>query len=146
MTSGDPNQVFTIVIGNTVAEMQSVVDLAENFGLHHSLPRRIVNDLNVCLDELICNTISYGYDDQEKHDIAVGLAFDGEVVRAEIRDDGRPFDPRQAAPADLDQKVRASQVGGLGLHFVKSLMDEISYTRLGQHNVVKIGKRVRAQD
>ena len=57
MTSGDPNQVFTIVIDNTVAEMQSVVDLVENFGLHHSLPRRIVNDLNVCLDELISNTI-----------------------------------------------------------------------------------------
>jgi anti-sigma regulatory factor (Ser/Thr protein kinase) len=141
MSSG--GREFTIVIGNSIAEVQSIVDLVEGFALHHSLPQRVVDDLNVCLDELISNTISYGYDDQEKHDITVGLAFDGVVASAEIRDDGRPFDPRQAAPANLDQNVRASQVGGLGLHFVKSLMDEISYMRVGQHNIVKIGKRVR---
>jgi sigma-B regulation protein RsbU (phosphoserine phosphatase) len=108
MSSG--GREFTIVIGNSIAEVQSIVDLVEGFALHHSLPQRVVNDLNVCLDELISNTISYGYDDQEKHDITVGLAFDGVVASAEIRDDGRPFDPRQAAPANLDQNVAGLKV------------------------------------
>jgi anti-sigma regulatory factor (Ser/Thr protein kinase) len=143
MSSSGPDKVFSVVIGNTIAEMQNVVDLVEDFASRHSLPQRTVNDLNICLDELINNTISYGYDDQARHDIAVELAFAEGILSAEIRDDAQPFDPRQTRPANLDQNAQSRQIGGLGLHFVKSLMDDISYSRIGQHNVVRIAKRVQ---
>jgi serine/threonine-protein kinase RsbW/sigma-B regulation protein RsbU (phosphoserine phosphatase) len=144
MSSTGKDKVFRAVIGNTIAEMQSVVDLVEQFATHHSLPQRLTNDLNICLDELIKNTISYGYEDDRKREIAVELSFDGTTVSAEIRDDGRPFDPRQAKPPPAGEGPRSRQIGGLGLHFVKSLMDEIHYMRLGDHNVVQIVKRSRA--
>jgi serine/threonine-protein kinase RsbW len=143
MSSTDPDRTFSLVIGNAIAEMQKVVDLVDCFGAHHALPQRVINDLNVCLDELINNTISYGYEDRDAHSIAIKLSLDADVLSAEIRDDGKPFDPRQAAPAVLDESLQSRQIGGLGLHFVKSLMDEISYTRVGHNNVVKISKRLR---
>jgi sigma-B regulation protein RsbU (phosphoserine phosphatase) len=142
MSPGDSDKVFSVVIGNTIAEMQKVVDLVEGFGAHHLLPQKLLNELNVCLDELINNTISYGYDDQDRHNIAVKLEFTGGVLSAEICDDGRPFDPREAAPVIFDENVQSPPIGGLGLHFIKSLMDDISYARIVQKNVVKIAKKV----
>jgi anti-sigma regulatory factor (Ser/Thr protein kinase) len=142
MTGGDPRKAFSIVIGNTIAEMPKVVDLVEAFGAHHSLPQQTINALNICLDELINNTISYGYDDNDKHDIAVELGFAGGVLTAQVRDDGRPFDPRNAASAVTDGNAQSRPIGGLGLHFVKTMMDEIRYSRVGTSNVVTIEKRV----
>jgi anti-sigma regulatory factor (Ser/Thr protein kinase) len=143
MTAGDPQKAFSIVIGNAIAEMPKIVDLVEAFGAHHSLPQQTINALNICLDELINNTISYGYDDSDKHDIAVELGFIDGVLTAQVRDDGRPFDPRGAAPALTDGSAQSRPIGGLGLHFVKTLMDEIKYSRIGATNLVTIEKRIQ---
>ena len=136
--SAGSSRTAAIAIGNKIAEMARIADFVERFGADHAIPQRVIDNLNVCLDELINNTISYGYRDQEAHEIEIELMLVGDAVVAEIRDDGAPFDPRQAAPAALDGRI-----GGLGLHFVKSLMDELDYVRVGRHNVVKITKRLR---
>ena len=139
MSSADPGSKVSIAIGNTIAEMAKVVDLVDRFGAAHHIPQAISNDLNLCLDELLNNTISYGYDDKERHSIVVTLSLtDGRLI-AEIQDDGKPFDPRQAAPAPRGT-LQSRKIGGLGIHFVKTLMDEVGYMRVGRQNVVTIAK------
>jgi anti-sigma regulatory factor (Ser/Thr protein kinase) len=140
MSSTASGKTVSIVIGNSIADMTRVADLVDRFGADHAIPQRAIIDLNVCLDELINNTISYGYEDQELHDIAVTLSLDGDELSAEIRDDATPFDPRQAAPAAPAD--RSEKIGGLGLHFVNALMDKVDYLRIGRQNVVKIAKRI----
>jgi serine/threonine-protein kinase RsbW len=143
MTSAAPAKKFSLVIGNTIAEMTKVAEFIEQFGTAHDIPQAIVNDLNLCLDELLNNTISYGYDDKAPHSIVVELALTDSLLIAEIKDDGTPFDPREATPAAIDNTLQSRKVGGLGLQFVKALMDDISYERIGRLNVVKIAKRLR---
>ncbi len=127
-----------IVIGNSIADMAKVADLVDRFGAEHTIPQRAVINMNVCLDELLNNTISYGYTDQNAHDITVELSLAGNtLLSAEISDDAMPFDPREAAPPSFD-----GTIGGLGVHFVRTLMDEIAYARVGDRNVVKITKRL----
>ena len=79
-----------LVIGNTVAEMVKVVEFVEKFGAAHGIPQAAINDLNVCLDELLNNTISYGYDDEVPHSIAVDLTLAADLLIAGIEDDGKP--------------------------------------------------------
>jgi serine/threonine-protein kinase RsbW len=132
-----------LVIGNTVAEMAEVIEFVEKFGAAHGIPQAAVNDLNVCLDELLNNTISYGYDDQAPHSIAVDLTLAADLLIADIEDDGKPFDPRQGTPKPSSGPIQSRAVGGLGLLFVKTLMDEVGYTRMGQNNVVRLVKKLR---
>jgi anti-sigma regulatory factor (Ser/Thr protein kinase) len=145
MNSTAPSRKISIVIGNTIAEMQNVVDSVDRFGTAHHIPQTIINDLNVCLDELLNNTISYAYEDQEPHSIVVSLSFADGLLIAEIQDDGKPFDPRTATFAAPDGTLQSRGIGGLGIHFVKTLMDEIGYMRVGRHNMVKIVKRLRGE-
>ena len=122
--------------------MERVVARVEAFGRDNDLPRTVVNDLNVALDEVLNNVISYGYSDSAGHTIAVELSFDGAQVIAVVTDDGTPFDPLQVAPPTLGSELQARRAGGLGVHFVRNLMDQFSYSRLGRHNQLTLRKRV----
>jgi len=138
--STDRGSSASITIDNAIDEMAKVVDLVEAFGAAHDIPQAIRNDLNLCLDELLNNTISYGYDDEGHHGIVVTLSLTDGRLMAQIQDDARPFDPRQATPVP-EGSLRSRQVGGVGLHFVKTLMDEVGYVRVGPRNVVTIAKK-----
>ena len=122
--------------------MARVVTRVEAFGEEHDLPRSIVNDLNVVLDEALNNVISYAYADTANHPIAVELSFDGTQVTVVVTDDGVPFDPLQSTPSTLDPDVKARRVGGLGIHFMRSLMDQCRYSRTNGRNILTLTKRV----
>jgi serine/threonine-protein kinase RsbW len=134
-----------LVIGNIIAEMEKVVDFVDRFGAARAIPQAVINDLNLCLDELLNNTISYGYEDQGSHSIEIDLSVENDLLIAKIQDDAIPFDPRKAAFAVPDGTLQTRRIGGLGVHFVKTLMDELGYMRVGRHNVVTITKKLRGR-
>ena len=109
--------------------MGRVVTRVEAFGEEHDLPRSIVNDLNVVLDEALNNVISYAYADTADHPIAVELSFDGTQVTVVVTDDGVPFDPLQSTPSTLDPDVKTRRVGGLGIHFMRSRIPSCGWPR-----------------
>jgi serine/threonine-protein kinase RsbW len=131
-----------IRIANRIEEMQLVANKVEAFGRDHGLPQSAVNDLNVALDEVITNVISYGYTDAADHAIEVALSYDGTDVTVIVTDDGKPFDPLQAPPPKLGASLKTRRVGGLGIHFVRSLMDQCSYSRSNGRNELTLRKRV----
>jgi anti-sigma regulatory factor (Ser/Thr protein kinase) len=146
MTSAQPPRKNAIVIANTITEMAKVVDFVDRFGVAHRIPADVSNALNLCLDELLNNTISYGYTDRNTHDIRVELTIANGVLTAEITDDGLPFDPTKARLVIPDQKLQARRPGGLGIHFVKALMDELRYARKGKFNIVRISRKLGRKD
>lgn len=131
-------------IPNRRGDIARVAAVAECFGAEHKIPGAIVNDLNVALDEVLTNIMSYGYAPDERAEILVRLTTtEGEII-AEIEDCGRPFDPLQVPPPDMSKPLRDRNVGGLGIHFIKSLMDDVSYQRIEERNVLRLSKRLKA--
>lgn len=124
--------------------MEKVVALVEQFGAAHNIPNQIINDLNLCLDEILNNTISYGYDDSDSDCIRVALTLVDGVVTVEIVDNGKPFDPRQSTPPDSSHTLRERKLGGVGLHFVQALMDKVDYVRKEGCNHLKLHKNLQA--
>jgi serine/threonine-protein kinase RsbW len=107
--------------------------MVESFGACHKFSNSVIVALNVSLDEIINNIISYSYDDSGRHDIKVRLAIGSGGVEAIVEDDGKPFDPLAVAtPRPRSQ----TEVGGVGLHFVRSLMDQLEYSR--QHGINRL--------
>jgi anti-sigma regulatory factor (Ser/Thr protein kinase) len=132
----------SIRIANRIEEMKLVANRVEAFGKDNGLPQSAVNDLNVALDEIIMNVISYGYSDAADHTIEVALSYDGADVTAVVTDDGKPFDPLRAPPPNLGTSLKTRRVGGLGIHFVRNLMDQCSYSRSNGRNALTLRKRV----
>ncbi|MEO3386231.1 ATP-binding protein [Mesorhizobium sp. CAU 1741] len=94
----------------------------------------------VALDEIVSNIAKYAHTDDKLHLIDVRLSIVRERVVTEIEDDGVAFDPLQSAEPDLDISVEDRQIGGLGIHLVKNLMDDVAYRRDGTRNRLTLTK------
>jgi anti-sigma regulatory factor (Ser/Thr protein kinase) len=129
-------------IANRWEEMPDIVAMVERFGAEHACPGHVINDVNVVLDEVLSNIISYGYEDGEQSDILVRLDYRPGEVLVEVEDAGKPFDPLKAPPPDLGVPLEARQVGGLGIHFMKSLMDDVAYARVDGKNRLRLRKKL----
>ena len=127
---------------NDLAALTDMAERVEAFGEAQSLPANVVNALNVVLDEAVSNAINYGYDAGARGEIVVRLRHRPDGVTVEVEDDGRPYDPLQTPPPDLTLSLEERPIGGLGVHLIRSLMDEVSYARVGGRNVLKMAKNL----
>src|SRR5262249_40084698 len=103
---------LTISIVNDVAELPRAAEAVEGFCEERAIAAPCVFALNVALEELLSNTIFYGFDDAATHSITIALRHDGDAVTVELSDDARPFDPREAPPPDLDASLEDRPIGG----------------------------------
>jgi sigma-B regulation protein RsbU (phosphoserine phosphatase) len=124
-----------LTIANQLAEIdrvnQTFRGFAEEHGIQSSKP-----PWSIMFDELLNNIISYGFDDDGEHTIDIRVVIEETKVEVTIADDGIPFDPFSIAEPDTGLSIEERGVGGLGIHLVRNLMDEVSYERVGDRNVV----------
>jgi len=135
-------QRLELRIASDLAELSRVANSIDEFCANLAIPASCTFKLNVALEELLTNTISYGYDDGKIHQIALSVVRQGNTLVTEISDDARPYDPLQAPPPDLDSAIEDRAIGGLGVHLVKTLMDEVTYAYEGGRNRVTLRKRI----
>lgn len=119
----------------------------EAFGEEHGLPMKVVFHLTLVLDELITNIISYGYADFDEHPIDVGIDLDDETITIRIEDDSEPFNILEAPDPELETPLeeRDRPIGGMGIHLVKNMVDDIEYTREDDKNVLLLKKKFSTQ-
>ena len=111
-----------------------------------SFPAPLAMSLNLALEEWVVNVISYAYADAAAHTIELRLWRGPDRLRIEIEDDGRPFDPTAQAAPDTDAPLELRKIGGLGIHFIRKTVDEMSYHRRDNHNLLILVKRLPAGD
>jgi serine/threonine-protein kinase RsbW len=134
---------ITIRISATVHEIERLNRLIRQFGELHDLPGRALYSVNLALDEVVSNIVLYGYEDSNDDPIVVRLEVRGAELMASVEDSGREFDPLSLPTPDLSAPLEDRQVGGLGIHLMRSLMDGVEYRRHGDKNILSMRKRVR---
>jgi anti-sigma regulatory factor (Ser/Thr protein kinase) len=135
-------QVLSAVLVNQLSEIARLGELAARFGEANRISTDDVLAINLVLDEVVINVVKYAFTDGQEHQIPVRLAREGNVVTIRVDDDGRPFNPLEAPPPNLDLPIEERPIGGLGIHIVKSTCDGIEYRREGGRNILTMTKTV----
>ncbi len=125
---------------NNLAELSTLCEKLEGIGEALGLSRRSLFEVNLALDELFTNIISYGFGDQSEHIIQVCISADNNLLTVVLEDDGIPFNPVERLSPELPCDLEECKVGGLGIHLVKNLVDEVAYSRSGDKNVLTLKK------
>jgi sigma-B regulation protein RsbU (phosphoserine phosphatase) len=134
--------VQELTLANRLSEVERLISALARFGQDHRLPEYDVQAVTLALDEVITNTISYGYNDQVLHEIRVRLTLANSRLSAEVEDDARPFNPLTVPQPDLTSPLETRSVGGLGVHLMRSLMDQVDYRRESGRNRLIMSKRL----
>lgn len=131
-----------IIIGNQLDQIAVLAEALERLSDEWNIPMGVTLNLNLVLEELVSNIIFYGYDDTNQHIINILLSFDNDTMKMRIEDDGKEFNPLLYAEADINLSIEDRKIGGLGIFFVRKMMDEIHYERRSNKNILTMSKRI----
>ena len=134
----NPKESCQYVVNNSVKDISTLLDKISILCQDWKIPSDICNRVKIVAEELIVNTINYGYSDTFQHAIILNLVNGANSITLEIIDDGNEFNPIFNESADVESKISERKIGGLGIHLVKNLTDSFTYRREGEKNITKI--------
>lgn len=135
---------LVINLTNNLSEIPRVLDAIGEFldGFPHDGSARF--DVSLAVEELLSNIIRYAYPQGETHMIGVTLSVEDEAVHCRLVDSGQAFDPLSVPEPDFDADLDERKVGGLGVHFVRQMMQDLRYDRIDGQNVIHMSRTLDA--
>ncbi|MEK9727982.1 MAG: ATP-binding protein, partial [Candidatus Margulisiibacteriota bacterium] len=132
---------LVISLKNDIKELLKLQYIIQQFSVQHDLEDKIEKTINLVLEELISNIIYHGYTNHESHTLFIKINLDETHIRIEIQDNASAFNPITDAPK-IDTNIIDSdrEVGGLGIHIIKNMVDELTYLRKDNKNHLTIVK------
>lgn len=127
-----------------LSEIPRLLDWAAGRCAAAGVAGEVAMKLALALEEAVANVINHGLPGSPPpHRLAVRLEINADNVAAEVIDNGRPFDPTGIPDPDLTSPLEERQLGGLGIHLMRELMDGIAYCRAGDSNLLRMYKARR---
>ena len=139
------DESLEVSLANELREIAGVAAQIDEFCAAHDL-QHVAYAVNLAIDEILTNTISYGYEDDERHQIEIIVRVEAEALVVAIVDDSMPFDLALAPERDLEASLEDTPLGGLGLFLVHQMMDSVEYRREEGCNVVTLVKNTEQGD
>ena len=127
-----------VKIETRVEELNRIASVVEEMGEKERWPPDLVFKVNLILEELCLNIINYGHTGG-LHEIDITLTSTEDALTIDVMDDGMPFDPISDAPTpDVNAPMEDRGIGGLGVHLVQAMTDEMHYRRVRDTNQVTL--------
>lgn len=101
--------------------------------------------IQLACDEACTNIIEHAYGGEDIGDIQVSWQNDQGAFIIKLQDNGRPFAPKEIKPPsipDAEDDLSELKVGGLGLHFMRTLMDEVKFSFNAEGNQLLMVKYI----
>jgi serine/threonine-protein kinase RsbW len=127
-------------IKNEISEIRKLAEAIIAFGEENHLSAQVIFDAHLALEEVVINIISYGFDDENEHQIFVNFDLAGRELILEVQDEAPPFNPLEVPMPDLKTPVEEREIGGLGIYLVRQIMDKVEYRRENDRNILIMKK------
>ena len=105
-----------------------------------NIPMELSMAVNLALEEIVANVRLYAYPNNRNGRVLVESWRSAGKFHFAITDSGVEFDPTVQAEADTTLSAEEREIGGLGIHLVRQLMDKISYHRVDGNNILIMEK------
>ena len=131
---------YTLTLKNDLADLEKLQSFLEEIRQALVFSKKCLFETNLALEELFSNVLSYGFNNHTDHLIKITISAAQGVLNIRVEDDGKPFNPLKAKEPTLQYGIDNCALGGLGIHLVKQLMDDIRYKRFLNRNVLTMKK------
>jgi len=132
----------TIILTNQITQLDVLAGALESVAENWEIPPALTLNLNLVLEELVTNIIFYGFTDTNEHTIRIHLTLETTDLTIVVTDDAIAFNPLQAAEPDINQALEERAIGGLGIHLVRKIMDDVCYERVDEKNILTLKKSI----
>jgi anti-sigma regulatory factor (Ser/Thr protein kinase) len=134
-------KALKINLTKNISDLNMLVTKLEQFFEENNISS-ISMPMTLILEELFTNTITHGASDGREVFIEVNLGIDKDELIMTYKDNGMPFNVLDLPEPDLTTSIENREVGGLGVHYVKTLTDSVEYEYVEKQNVLKMKKKL----
>ncbi|MBE6471085.1 MAG: ATP-binding protein [Coriobacteriaceae bacterium] len=133
----------SITVSATDSDPGPVIEFVEEELSLHECPPKVLNQIEVAIEEILVNIVSYAQLTAEDGvEVRCEVLTDPVRVVVQFLDQGVPFDPLAREDPDLSVDTLMEREGGLGIFMVKKMMDDVSYAYEGGKNTLTILKHL----
>lgn len=126
-----------------LSSLATLAGIIEKFGTANALSDMVRNRLNVMLDELVTNSITYGLANISEPELRLRLHIDEGAIVAQLEDNGTAFNPFEEVPEpDPTLGLEERPIGGLGVFLVKQFADSTEYERVDGRNRITLRHQI----
>lgn len=131
-----------LILHNDIQQIPQLADFMETIAEEKHLNQNDTMSLNLALEEAVTNVILYAYPDGSDGLVDIEAVLREHSIEFTITDSGLPFDPTAVPEVDITLLADERSIGGLGIHLVRQIMDEVRYQRLDNKNVLTLIKNI----
>ncbi|NTV28285.1 MAG: SpoIIE family protein phosphatase, partial [Methanothrix sp.] len=128
-----------IMVAAREEELPKVIAFIDEVMSFAGFGKKKISDIELAVEEAFINIIQHGYRGSEGTILIKSDFYDG-CLTLKIEDQAPRFDPTQLDMPDISADLEERPIGGLGIHLIKSLVDEIKYEFRDGKNVLILKK------
>lgn len=132
----------SITLSNDIEEVPQLAEFVDTVCEEAGLDMSVAMQMNLAMEEAVVNVMTYAYPTGTKGDVCIEAKTDEDYLTFTITDKGTPFDPTGSEEVDTTLSAEERPIGGLGIHLVRTLMDDICYERSNGQNVLTLKKKL----
>jgi len=99
-----------------------------------------IMEVQLAVEEACTNVVLYAYPGRGREGYIHITAKVGDGLILSIEDEGTPFDPTKHDAPSIQSSAEEQPIGGLGIHLIKTYVDEVSYEFRDGKNVLRMVK------
>ena len=121
--------------------LEHIARFVERAGQEAGLDEVAICRCQLAVDEACTNIIEHGYEGEGRGDIDIRCEGGAGELVITIWDNAQPFDPTGVPSPHLQARLDEMPVGGLGLYFMKQVMDAVEFSHERGGNKLVLVKR-----
>ena len=133
------SKTVEISLAPDLSALAALAGIIQEFGVAHALSDTVQSRLNLMLDELITNSMTYGLSRVPEPELRLRILVENGAVVAQLEDNAEAFNPFEEAPEpDPTLGLEERPIGGLGVFLVKQFADSTAYERVDGRNRITL--------
>ncbi len=142
--ASEPTHIISnsIILHNDVQEVPVMTEFVERTAEQANLDPSVTMTLTLAIEEAVANVMKYAYPKGEVGPIEINATINDGSLSFTIKDSGTPFDPTQVKKADITLSAEEREIGGLGLHLIRNIMDTVEYHHTSNQNILTLTKNI----
>ncbi|NDJ52281.1 MAG: ATP-binding protein [Chloroflexi bacterium] len=141
VSPSSPDNSISLRVPARLENVRRLTRMVSDLALQADLSERAVYHCRLAMDEACTNIIEHAYPTQDDGEIAMQVTLQEDELVILLTDFGLPYDPANVPHPPTHAPLDRMRPGGLGLHIMRTVMDDIQYRVSNSGNHLRMVKR-----
>jgi serine/threonine-protein kinase RsbW len=131
----------TLTVPGRYDRLEQICEFVADVAVEAGLDETAISRCQLAVDEACTNIIEHGYGGEDIGVIDITCVAGQDEMLIKIHDHAPPFDPTEVPQPTLDAALEDVKIGGLGVYFMRQVMDVVEFSYENGGNTLTLIKR-----